>query len=259
MYENTIGNRMKANYEFRDRHYLTRRTPVIIRLDMKCGSSYTAPLRKKDSSNAGWNLEFMEVMDKTAENLVREIQGAELAYVQSDEISVLLNDFKNLNSDAWFDYCQSKIESVSASIASATFTIESWRIWKQPLSPIVSVLDLVPAYFDSRSFNLPEAEVVNYFIWRQKDAERNSLNLLAQTLYSHKELQGKNRDALFQMCEAKGRVWGELDAYLKRGRCVSRVNVEENGAIRSKIVVDKEIPIFTQDREYIEKHLVCND
>ena len=76
------------------------------------------------------------------------------------------------------------------------------------------------AYFDSRVFNVPREEVTNCVYWRQKDAERNSINSLAQSLFSHKSLQGlKLKDTLTKIEQEGGVIWGELPTTYKRGSC----------------------------------------
>ena len=254
-----LNSRIKQNYELRQRHYLTRRTPVIVRLDGKSFSKYTAPL--KDRFHQG----FIEVMNLTAIKLAKEIQGVQFAYIQSDEISLLLHDYKTLQSEAWFDYCQNKVESISAAIASATFTMESWRIWttqsRVEPRPYYSLLydDIKPAYFDSRSFNVPESEVCNAFLARQRDAIKNSINSLGQSIYSHKELQGKNCGEIQEMCFQKEHNWNDLPTYMKRGRCIVKTSYEVNGTTRTKWVVDNEIPEFSQNRNYVNQYLATDE
>lgn len=256
-----LGQRIKQNYELRNRHYLTRRMPVILRLDIRAAHFYCKPLKDRFNSN------FMKVMNLTAIKLCEEIQGAQFAYLESDEISILLHDYKKLTSDAWFDYNQSKIESISAAIASVEFTKNSWLIWSEynknrlEPKPYYSLVydDIKPAYFDSRAFNAPEAEICNIFLWRQLDATRNSINSLAQSLYSHKELQGKSCNEMQEMCFQKGHNWNDLPTSWKRGRCVVKTTYEFGDTTRSKWVVDEEIPEFSKNRQYIEKYLATED
>lgn len=255
-YKDPIMSRMKSNYEERQRHYLTRRTPVILRLDIKAAHTYCKPL--KDRFHEG----FIKVMNLTGIKLAEEIQGCQLIYLQSDELSILLHDYKKLNSDAWFDYCQNKIESVSAAIASVTFSLNSYHIWGHNLMPEHSTtgsLILRPAYFDSRGFNIPESEICNYFIARQRDSVKNSINSLAQSLYSHKELQNKSCNEMQELCFQKGHNWNDLPTSWRRGRCVIKTTYEVDGDIRTKWVVDNEIPEFSKDRNYIEKYLATEE
>ena len=167
--------------------------------------------------------------------LCENIQGAELAYVQSDEISILLHNYKRLNSESWFDNKVQKIVSISAGMASSYFSMAAGKMLQ----------------FDSRVFVLPEQEVCNYFIWRQQDWERNSIQMLAQSLYSQKELHKKNNSQLQELCFRKNKNWNDLSIQLKRGTCIIK---NEN-----LWKVDIDIPMFTQDRNYIEKLLITLD
>ena len=195
-----IGTRMKENYENRYRFYLTRRTPVIIRLDGKAFHTLTKNCEKP------FDLDFNTSMVYTAAQLVADIQGAKVAYVQSDEISILLTDYDNLDTEAWFDYNLQKIVSVSAAMATSKFT-ECY------LFPG----DTREALFDSRAFNIPRDEVSNYFIWRQQDWIKNSVQMLARAHFSHKALHGKNQQAMITMLEGLGVRWNELPEHLKNG------------------------------------------
>ena len=113
------------------------------------------------------------------------------------------------------------------------------------------------AMFDSRVFNIPKEEVCNYFVWRQQDATRNSIEAVGQANFSHKELNCKSCDKIQDMLFTEKNInWNDFPAYQKRGACINKETYEldnDTHAIRSRWVVDKNIPVFTQDREYIEK------
>jgi tRNA(His) guanylyltransferase len=240
--KDSLGDRMKG-YEDAYRIALPRRVPVIVRVDGKAFHTWTRGLNKPFDE---W---LEEAMNRCALKLCEEIQGAKLAYIQSDEISVLINNYTKLESSAWFDNNLQKMVSISASVAAAT-------MWDMALG--YKDAPKYPAYFDSRVFLLPEHDVANYFLWRQQDATRNSIQMLARSLYSHKELYKKNTSQLQEMCFQKGSNWNDLPTARKRGRCVYRENLidPELKPIRHKWTVDNEIPIFKGDgREYIEKWL----
>lgn len=243
----SLGDRMKG-YENVWRTEFPRRLPVMLRIDGKAFSSYTQGCERP------WDPDVHEVMEITAIALCEEIQGVQIAYTQSDEISLLLHGYKRLQSQPWFDNNLQKMVSVAASVAGATFTAHSGRIWEGTIKP---------AYFDCRAYILPEHEVCNAFLWRQQDATRNSVQMLARSLFSHKECTGKNSSELQEMCFQKGSPWNELPTEYKRGRCIVRehYHVETaNGPIeRTRWTVDREIPIFSQDRNYIEKYLATED
>ena len=203
-----LGDRMKRQYEDRTRMSLPRRTYTIIRLDGKAFHSVTRNMRKP------YDDIMMAVMDNTGQALCEEIQGAEFAYVQSDEISLLLTDFAKQDTCAWFDGNVQKIVSVSASLATAAFNREMDNYG----------VDITPAaLFDSRCFTIPDpVEVENYFIWRQKDWERNSVQMLAQTMFSQKQLDGVKREEQYQMCLAKGSDWKTFEPRVRSGGLACR-------------------------------------
>ncbi len=223
MTELSIGDRMKENYENRYRIKLTRRMPVIIRLDGKTFHSLTHACKKP------FDEKFSNAMINTASYLCHEIQGAKCAYVQSDEISLLLTDFDTLTTEAWFDYNLQKMASVSAGMASSFFTLE-WTLI---------------AVFDSRIFNIPREEVCNYFIWRQKDWERNSIQMLAQAHFSHKHLHKKSNSDMHEMLHEKNVNWTKLDGKWKNGWFIHK----------EEAWVHEEAPIFTENRNAIEDYL----
>lgn len=198
-----LGKRMKENYENRTRYFLPRRTYTIIRLDGKAFHTFTRFLDKP------FDVDLMNTMDDTAKFLCEEIQGCKLAYVQSDEISLLLTDFEKITTDAWFDGNIQKMVSVSASMAAVIF------------NDIKTFCPNDFAFFDARVFTIPDAiEVENYFVWRQKDAVRNSIAMTAQSLYSHKELNGKSQADQQEMIFQKGQNWNDMPEGFKRGRMV---------------------------------------
>jgi tRNA(His) 5'-end guanylyltransferase len=238
---------MKGQYEDRYRFMLPRRTYTIIRLDGKAFHTYTRGLERP------FDVRFMNDMAETATFLCDEIQGAQFAYTQSDEISLLLTDFEKITTDAWFDGNLQKMASVSASLATAKFN--------QLRSDITERL----AFFDARVFVIPDrVEVENYFVWRQKDATRNSLLALTQSLYSHKEMHGKGWSDMHEMCWQKGHNWNDLPPYKKRGMLVRReatvkvvpvrvVNGQEFGGeiITDAFKVRDDTPDFLKEREVL--------
>lgn len=213
-----LGKRMKEQYEQRTRTWLPRRTYTIIRLDGKAFHTFTRGMERP------YDKKFMNMMDVTAKFLLNEIQGAKLAYVQSDEISLLLTDFDKITTNAWFDGQVQKIVSVAASMATGKFNQEILgQIISEPDLDIADTMFTMAsqplAFFDARVFTIPDpVEVENYFIWRQKDAIRNSISMHAQSLYSHKELHGKSQEDMLKMIEEKGERWEMNDLGFQYGR-----------------------------------------
>lgn len=257
----TLGDRMKGAYENKYRLYLPERIPVIIRLDGKAFHTFCRGLKKPFDDL------FISVMQDTMLDLCKNISGCKLGYVQSDEISLLLVQTRD-ESQPWFDNNIQKIVSVSASMATLYFNknfekrvfelMENYAKDKSDYTEeelkYIDKLDskIYTAMFDSRVFVLPKEEVNNYFIWRQIDCTRNSILSLAQSLYSDKEIHGIKCDALQdKMFTEKNVNWNDLSTVKKRGTCAIRKEVEVNGVVRNKWFIDKDIPIFTQDKNYI--------
>jgi tRNA(His) guanylyltransferase len=222
----SLGDRMKEQYEHRTRYALPRRTYTIIRCDGKAFHTFTRRMTKPYDANLAL------AMSEAAKALCKEAQGSQLAYVQSDEISVLLTDFADIKTEAWFDGNIQKIVSVAASIVTVVFNRVIGNAWGM-------------AHFDARVFTIPDpVEVENYFIWRQQDATRNSISGLAQAHFSQKQLHGVNSAGMQEMLfREKGINWNDCRTEEKRGRTV----VYDDEAWR----VDYEIPVFTAQREYL--------
>ena len=246
----TLGDRMKGQYEERFRFMLPRRTYTIVRVDGKAFHSYCRGLDRP------YDLDLMSDMDVTATVLCEQMQGAEFAYVQSDEISVLLTDFAKTDTEAWFDGNLQKIVSISAATATMAFNRERAQCSGR-----------ADAVFDARAFTIPDpVEVENYFIWRQQDATRNSISMAAQAKFSPKQLHGVPSDQMQEMLfQEHGINWNDYPTGAKRGRAVirevytadvdftDRRTGEERiaeGVTRSRwVVVDP--PVFTQDRAWL--------
>lgn len=258
--KDSLGDRMKENYENRAKTYLTRRMPVIIRLDGKAFHSFTKGLKKP------YDKIFHKAMNATMKYLCENIQGCKLGYTQSDEITLLLTDYDTLTTDGWFDYAVQKICSVSASMATMAFNqyfaieahqyedgvYEAWNVAEDEYKYCDTLhRKMHSAMFDSRCFNIPREEVTNCFIWRQQDATRNAIQMLGQCNFSHKELDHKSQNDIQDMLMTqKGINFNDMPTEFKRGVCCVR---NEEG----KWILDKEIPVFTQGREYIEKRFMA--
>lgn len=263
--KDSLGDRMKENYENRAKTYLVRRMPVIIRLDGKAFHSFTKGFKRP------YDEIFHNTMNSTLQCLCENIQGCKFGYTQSDEITLVLTDYDTLTTDGWFDYAVQKMCSVSASMATLAFNrwlwalvaeyendyMEAW-IYSQEEEKYINnnedekyinnLVDAVNkgAMFDARCFNIPEEEVCNCLIWRQQDATRNAIQMLGQCNFSHKELQGKSCNDIQDMLMTQKSInFNDMPIEFKRGVCCRK---NEEG----KWVIDKEPPIFTQDRGYVE-------
>lgn len=234
-----LGDRMKG-YENITRNHLISRMPVILRLDGKAFHTFCKGFEKPFDKGLAL------AMQGTMQYLCEHIQGCVLGYTQSDEITLVLVDYQNLNTCSWFDNNIQKMVSVAASMATYAFNKNLLGFagygnrYRKP--------EKVGAFFDCRAFNVPKEDLLNCILWRQQDAIRNSKQSLGQAYFSHKELHKKNTDDIVTMVKEKtGILWNNLPTYLQRGSCCIK---DENG----HWFIDNKIPIFKgEGREYIEK------
>lgn len=260
MDKTTLGDRMKNNYENISRYYLTRRMPVIARLDGRAFHTFTRGFKKPFDDI------LVKTMQETMKYLCENIQGCVLGYTQSDEISLVLVDYAELTTDAWFGNNLQKMCSVSASMATMAFNkffYNNMPADEEKSGTYYKALEK-GAMFDSRVFTIPKEEVCNALIWRQQDATRNSILSVGQANFNQKELHGQSCNSIQDMLMTqKGINWNDYATTLKRGSCcikevttVKRVDIlgkEVDIETRSEWVIDNEIPIFLQDRNYIER------
>lgn len=261
-----LGKRMKENYENVSKTCLIRRMPVIIRVDGRSFHTFTKGFQKP------FDHILMESMQETMKYLCENIQGCILGYTQSDEISLLLVDYKKLNSDAWFDNEVQKICSISASMTTMSFNKNFYNYiinWSESgPSERFSDEDKIEydnyietlykaankgAMFDSRCFNIPKEEVTNYFYWRQLDATRNSIQMVGQAYFSHKELHKKSCNDIQDMLHELINInWNDFTVPEKRGTCCIKKD--------DRWIIDYDIPIFKgEDRKYIEELVYCEE
>lgn len=254
-----MGDRMKT-YEAAAQHYLTRRTPVIIRCDSKSGHTFTKHLHKPIDKI------FRAAMENAMMRTAKEIQGCYFAYEESDEATFLLEDFLTLETDAWFGYRTDKLCSITASYITLYFNQEFKQlaegyIWEQThnmTSQSTTLFEEAKYHttlhkcidkgliFDARCFNVPKEEVVNVILWRQMDSVRNSIQSTGHYYLSQKKMNGKNNNEVLEMLKNKGINWETLPTCYKNGVCCYR----ENG----EWVFDYNMPILKgEDREYLER------
>ena len=268
MKNDSLGDRMKK-YEGVPKTALMRRNPVIIRIDGKAFHTFTRGFQRPFDDI------LIESMQETMKYLCENIQGCKLGYCQSDEISLLITDYEKINTAAWFDYEVQKMCSIAASMATLAFN----RAFDSRVDAIdndifngdddydfnyLSALHKAQekgAMFDARVFSIPKEEVCNYFIWRQQDATRNSIQMVGQANFSHKALHCKTcNDIQNMLMFEKGINWNDFPTVQKHGSCCTKTGKHtvvdiKTGEQKDRLVweIDKNIPIFTQDRNYIER------
>ena len=266
-----FDKRMKK-YEYVTRTYLITRTPAIIRIDGKAFHTFTRGFNKP------FDNVLSDTMQATMKYLCQNIQGCVLGYTQSDEITLILVDYKDVDTCAWFDYNIQKCASVAASMATVAFNkffvenvekfgrenIESWdggetneELSDKELAACKLAETYYKAYtkgamFDARIFNIPKEEVCNNILWRQQDATRNSIQMVGRSNFSDKQMHKKNTSQIQDMLMLeKGVNWNDIPTRFKRGSsCVRKVNSQTG---RSEWIIDNEMPILKgENRKYVD-------
>lgn len=204
---NSLGDRMKS-YESVTRSVMLPHSLTVLRVDGRAFHSYLRHARKP------FDEDFIDDMMAVGVALCSEIGGATLAYGQSDEISLLLDD-REPQAQPWFGGVVQKMVSVAASVATSELVAQR-GVSGRP-------------QFDARVFTLPSvAEAHNYLIWRQRDAVRNSISMAAQARFSHGQLRGVSGGQMQEMLWREHRVnWNDYPVVCKRGWVVVKTaNVE---------------------------------
>ena len=257
---NSLDYRMKEFYEIVPKIKLIKKIPVAIRIDGKAFHTFTKGFKKP------FDEILIKSMQDTMKYLCENIQGCVLGYTQSDEITLILVDYKQLSSSAWFDYEVQKICSIVASMATLEFnrrfkyyiteelTFKKDETYFKYHETLMNSCEK-GAMFDARCFNIPKEEVTNLLYWRQLDASKNSIQMVGQANFNHRELQNKNCNEIQEMLwKQKNINWNNLPTHQKRGSCCIKEKYIKEGVTRSHWIIDKNIPIFKNtDREYIEK------
>ena len=217
---------------------------IIVMLDGKNFSSLI-----KNNFKKPFDDEFINMMNKTAQFLCNNVQGVKFAYVQSDEISLLITDYDTPETDIFFGGRLCKIQSILASLATSEFNrwfIRNRIFDKDDWSGVTiadldqELFDIKLAQFDCKVWPVPsQNDAFAWFLYRQIDCIRNSKQQFAQTYCSHKELVGKDTDMQVEFCKEKsGNDWNVIADEYKYGRFVFKSEVEGTATLPNGQVVN---------------------
>lgn len=246
--KDSLGDRMKS-YEAPYMQRTVPRIPMVIRVDGSHFHSFTRGFAEP------FDPVLIASMQETMLDLCADITGAVFGYTQSDEITIVCRLADPIDGREYYEGRVNKILSITASKATASFNrnfagnVERLRVDPSSFPDAVDIdvyrRRLLTAEFDARVMSIPDSDVYNCLIWRQLDATRNSLSMLAQAHFLQKQLQGRKREELMDMLvQQKGVNWNDLPTTRKRGSCCYRKNL---GGIRPKWFLDTEMPILTSD------------
>lgn len=248
-----INTRMKECYEIVTKSHLVRRMPVIIRIDGCHFHTFTRGFEKP------FDEILMVCMQETTKYLCENIPTCVMGYTQSDEISLLLVDYKKISSQAWFDAEVNKMVSIAASMATLAFNrvfIEKTKASDESMI-IYEKARKTGATFDCRAFNVPVDDINNYFLARQLDASRNSVQMVGHANFSQKQLNEKSTNMIQDMLhEEKSINWNDFPVPKKRGTCIIKEQYQKADTVRNHWIIDKNIPIFSQNTDYVNRLLL---
>ena len=251
-----LDTRMKKYYENVSKTKLLRRTPVALRIDGKAFHTFARSFKKP------FDEILIQSMQNTMKYLCANIQGCVFGYTQSDEITLILLDYRTFTTSAWFDYEVQKMCSIAASMATMVFNKELTKIANDYIESALETQNISNdekkyittlkkamtngAMFDCRAFNIPKEEVTNLVFWRQQDAAKNSVQMVARCYFSQKELNKKNISEMQDMLHEKFDVnWNDFPTEQKRGSACLK---GEKGWY-----IDHEMPILkNEDRNYLD-------
>jgi tRNA(His) guanylyltransferase len=211
-----LSDRMKK-YESLTEDRLLVGVPILARLDGRSFHTFTKGMDRP------YDVKLSDMMRNTMRYLCQE-SHALCGYTQSDEITLLWHTTKP-ESQMFFDGRVQKLCSVLAAMATVKFNDDLRHYYP----------DKVNAFpvFDCRVFHVPnETEAANCFVWREMDATRNSIQMLGQAHFSHKELHQKSCNMIQEMLfQEKGINWSkDVSDRFKRGSYARRV-VSETSAL----------------------------
>ena len=273
-----LANRMKE-YEKRNQYYLQKRTPVAIRVDGRNFHTFTKGFQRP------FDKILMTTMQETAKYMCENIQGAKFAYIQSDEITIILVDYDTLETDCWFNYRTDKLCSISASMATMAFNKYFSEMVMQLEGDVAQEYETdgdtewvtemekyLKAYrrscekgamFDSRCFNIPKEEVCNLVYWRQLDATRNSIQMVGQANFSHNELQGKSCNMIQDMLLTQKNInWNDYPVTCKRGSACIKVHGLNLAELKERPhwCIDENMPILKDEhRRYVDDFIFVGE
>ena len=242
-----LDDRMK-DYESSVGTKLILRNPAIIRIDGRAFHTFTRGFVKP------FDVVLQSALNETMKQLFHKVSTANFGYAQSDEISLLLIDYKNLDTSQYFGGTVQKIVSVVASEATTIFNHEIFKLGDK-----VPENKLFRATFDARVFSIPERDVANYFIWRQKDCLRNSVLSKALAYFSPNQIKGKKNTETIEMLENLAKERNDLSIQWQQEKQGNKNGFIVSSAVGKKDAIIEDAPIFSENREIIEKYLVLVD
>ncbi len=219
MDKTALGDRMKAYERQETARIFLPGIPIVARMDGRSFSKFTKDMQRP------FDFYFTKTMQSVTQRLV-EKTNADIGYTQSDEITLIWKN-DDINKELMFGNKKFKWHSILSAMTTMLFN--------------GGMYSDTPQMFDARVFQVPNLfEASNVLMWREQDAVRNSIQMLARSLYSHNECNNKNTSELQEMCFQKGHNWNDLHSdnkrgsYFKRSKTVRKFTAKELESLPEK-------------------------
>ena len=225
---------------------LISRLPIIININGRGFSKITSLIDKPHCSK------FMEAMLSTMLKLCSDLEGVLFAFQSNDEITLILRNDQNNNTEPFLNNKLQKICSIASSIATLHFNNYTKSI---DLNLIGEPL------FTSQVFVVPNiAEAMNVLIFKQQQSfylsiqfacfyellkkyDKNTIKEMLNGLNSEEKI-----DLLNQEC---GIDFHEYSSTFKRGAAAYKIPKIVDGVLKNRWYINTDIPIFAKDQVFI--------
>ena len=226
--KDAFGDRMKE-YEKQFDYRVAADCSTYMRLDGRSFSKFTKGLPRP------YDPVFSQMMVDVTIELVKEFK-VDIGYTQSDEISLGWKriDFSKLPPTysgilPEFPFFSGRIDKLTSVVSSFATAKLNQLCYARGGEYRYRAMEMLPS-FDARIFqpattNLlgyEEVELINAFLWREQDCAKNSVSMAARAVFSHSQLQGKQRDEMVAMMAEQGVVYEDYPDFFKRGTYVRK-------------------------------------
>lgn len=243
----SLGDRMKE-YENVTNTNLIHRMPIMVRCDGRAFHSFCSGMNKP------YDDIFIELMDTLTKYLLVSVPDCEIAYVESDEITLCLFPYKTYATTPFFDGRVQKLCSTLAAMATWKFNqilLEWSKGDDASKKTFAEVYSSKVAMFDCRVWNLPREEVLNCLLWRQQDSKRNAILTAGQTWIGKKKIHAlKTTEVIDKLKEIGIDYWEAIPKYYHYGRTFIHNsdktnwifdNLEDRAELSKLVNIDEEV------------------
>ncbi len=234
------------SYQNATDYRLLNRVPLVITLNGKSFSKITSLLDKP------YCPKFAECMFSTTLRLCSEVEGAVFAYHHNDEISIVVRNDQNIDTESWFDNRLQKICSVSSVVASLHFI---------DCASAINLNLLGQPMFTAQTFVVPNlVEAINTIIYKQQHNFHISIQSACfyELLKKYDKniikemLTGLSIDEKIDLLRQESNIdFNNYPSPFRRGTASYKVPKVVDGIMKNKWHLNSDLPIFTRDQSFL--------